>query len=261
MGRDLKVTVIGDTSVGKTSLLISYTTNTFPGEHVPTVFDNYSANAIVDNEPINLGLWDTAGSNEYDELRPLSYPGTDAFIVCFSIIDQKSLHSVTGRWLPEIEAHCGGVPIILVGTKNDLRSKPDVVEQLKAEGTRPVTADEGARVAAQMKAYKYIECSALTQENLQEVFQETIRSVIRKGSSGSGASSSSASGTTSKSSGTKGKEDKKSSSSSKKDDKKSAKDDKKSSKDDKSSKDTGSKSKGKDDKKSDSKSGSSSKKK
>jgi len=174
----LKVTVVGDTSVGKTSLLISYTTNTFPGEHVPTVFDNYSANAIVDGEPINLGLWDTAGSNEYDELRPLSYPGTDAFIVCYSIIDMTSLVSVEKRWWPEIKANCEGVPIILVGTKNDLRTKPDILERLKAEGAKPVSHDDGKRVADLVNAYKYIECSALTQENLQEVFLETIRSVI-----------------------------------------------------------------------------------
>jgi len=185
MGRDLKVTVIGDMFVGKMSLFISYTTNTFPGEHVPTVFDNYSANAIVDNEPINLGLWDTAGSAEYDELRPLSYPGTDAFIVCYSIIDPKSLNAVTMRWVPEIEAHCAGVPIILVGTKNDLRAKQDIIEQLKAIGAKPVSQDDGNKAAAQIKAYKYIECSALTQENLQEVFQETIRSVIKKDAKGS----------------------------------------------------------------------------
>jgi len=157
MGRDLKVTVVGDTSVGKTSLLISYTTNTFPGEHVPTVFDNYSANAIVDGEPINLGLWDTAGSNEYDELRPLSYPGTDAFIVCYSIIEYASLTGVEKRWWPEIKQHCDGVPIILVGTKNDLRSKADILERLKAEGTKPVSHDDGKRVADLVNAYKYIE--------------------------------------------------------------------------------------------------------
>lgn len=98
--------------------------------------------------------------------------------MCYSIIDQASLKSVTDRWFPEIDANCAGVPIILVGTKNDLRSKPDIIEQLKAEGSKPVSAEDGQKVAAHIKAYKYIECSALTQENLQEVFQETIRAVI-----------------------------------------------------------------------------------
>jgi small GTP-binding protein len=125
--KGIKCVVVGDSDVGKTSLLISYTTNTFPQDYIPGVWDNYSINVMFDTKQINLGLWDTSGQQDYDRLRPLSYPMTDVFLLCFSVVSPASYDNAMMKYFPEMRFHAPNAPIILVGTKTDLRHDPDIV--------------------------------------------------------------------------------------------------------------------------------------
>uniref|UniRef100_A0A2M4APD4 Putative ras similarity family n=1 Tax=Anopheles triannulatus TaxID=58253 RepID=A0A2M4APD4_9DIPT len=169
--RPLKITTVGDGMVGKTCMLITYTQNEFPSEYVPTVFDNHACNITVDNGSYALTLWDTAGQEDYERLRPLSYPNTDCFLICYSISNRTSFDNVLSKWCPELRHHGPSVPIVLVGTKSDLR----VVGSEKF-----VTTAEGKKLKQKIKAYALVECSAKRKQNLAEVFEEAVRAAERK---------------------------------------------------------------------------------
>ncbi|PIO63034.1 Ras family protein, partial [Teladorsagia circumcincta] len=72
---------------------------------------------MIGGEPYTLGLFDTAGQEDYDRLRPLSYPQTDVFLVCFSVVAPASFENVREKWVPEIAHHCSKTPFLLVGTQ------------------------------------------------------------------------------------------------------------------------------------------------
>jgi small GTP-binding protein len=166
--KHIKIVVVGDGAIGKTCLLISYTTNAFPGEYIPTVFDNYSVNVMYNEQAINLQLWDTAGQEDYKKLRPLSYPQTDVFIIAFSLIDPVTLENVENAWVQEIKEHCPNAPYILVGLKSDLRDTP-------MDGMTPIPKRKGEEMTKKIGGFDYVECSSYKAINLKEVFEAAIK--------------------------------------------------------------------------------------
>jgi len=176
----IKLVVVGDGAVGKTCLLISYANNKFPEDYIPTFFDNYVVNVQAGDKHIELGLWDTAGQEEYDRLRPLSYANASVFLVCFSVTNPVSFENVQAKWYPEVTHLCPDVPQILVGTKMDTRSDEALLSKLRSQGQKPITPEEGAALAKKLNSVKYIECSAKTNENLKTVFDEAIKAVLFK---------------------------------------------------------------------------------
>ncbi|KNE59176.1 cell division control protein 42 [Allomyces macrogynus ATCC 38327] len=129
---------------------------------------------MIGDEPYTLGLFDTAGQEDYDRLRPLSYPQTDVFLVCFSVVAPSSFENVREKWYPEVEHHCPRVPCLLVGTQIDLRDDPATLERLEKLRQRPITQEQGEALARELHMEKYVECSALTQRGLKNVFDEAI---------------------------------------------------------------------------------------
>jgi len=167
---------MGNDNVGKTCMLISFTENSFPTDYMPTVFDNYSTQVNVDDKVYQLELWDTAGQDAtYDKTRQISYPQTEVFLICFSVVAPVSYNNITTKWAPEIREHCPNTPVILVGTKIDLRIDKETTNALRKEGLSPITFDQGTQKAKELKFNKYMECSALTQKGLKSIFDEAVR--------------------------------------------------------------------------------------
>jgi len=250
---DIKLVVVGDGGVGKTSLLVSYTHNYFPGDYIPTVFEHYTANVVwsssknshrnnsgsgsssssgkrarnisghfsssssssnnnskspstpsrINNQGIGIGqrldslgspssprtpnsddkivrlsLWDTAGQEDYDKLRPMSYPHTNVFMLCYSSVDPETALNIGRKWVPEIREHTPNVPIILVATKIDMRDHRSVVIKMNEKRTVPLSRDDGLQMVRDYKLDGFIECSALSKKGLMEAFDECIAAVV-----------------------------------------------------------------------------------
>ncbi|KAH8852979.1 Ras-like GTP-binding protein isoform 2 [Schistosoma japonicum] len=174
-----KLVIVGDGACGKTCLLIVFSKDQFPEVYVPTVFENYVADIEVDNKQVELALWDTAGQEDYDRLRPLSYPDTDVILMCFSIDTPDSLENIPEKWTPEVRHFCPDVPIVLVGNKKDLRSENSTRDDGHRGKQEFVKSDEGYAMADRIHAYSYIECSAKTKEGVREVFETATRAALQ----------------------------------------------------------------------------------
>ncbi|EEB07587.1 rho family GTPase Rho5 [Schizosaccharomyces japonicus yFS275] len=175
-----KLVIVGDGACGKTCLLIVFSKGTFPEVYVPTVFENYVADVNVDGRHIELALWDTAGQEDYDRLRPLSYPDSHVILICFAVDAPESLDNVQEKWISEVLHFCSNLPIILVACKKDLRNDPKTIEELSKTNEKPISSEEGEAVAQKIGAFKYLECSAKQNDGVQEVFETAARASMMK---------------------------------------------------------------------------------
>ncbi|ODM96509.1 Ras-like GTP-binding protein Rho1 [Orchesella cincta] len=171
--------VVGDGGCGKTSLLSTFNRNQFPETYVPTEFDISTAQMKLDGNQVELTIRDTSGQEDYDRLRPLSYPNSNAVLVCFAVDAPDSLENVAEKWSPEIQYYCRDIPVILVGNKMDLRDDPNTIHKLSKKQQEPVTFGDGVWVAQKIGAQAYLECSAKSGERVQNVFETAAKVALQ----------------------------------------------------------------------------------
>ncbi|KAI8849609.1 P-loop containing nucleoside triphosphate hydrolase protein [Chytridium lagenaria] len=164
-----KLVVVGDGGCGKTALLTVFATGVFPSTYIPTVFETINKVFAVDGRTMEFALWDTAGQEEFERLRPLSYSESHIIVICFDITSRDSLENIAQKWYPEVNQYCHGVPIIVVGCKADARSKGQ---------PNCVSYEEGRNAATRIGAKSYVECSAMENQNVAEVFLHAGRIVL-----------------------------------------------------------------------------------
>ncbi|KAN0045538.1 hypothetical protein ACTA71_005916 [Dictyostelium dimigraforme] len=172
----LKLLVLGDCKIGKTTMMMTYSTGSFPTGYVPTIVDATSLDIQYEDKVCHVGFWDTSALEEHDRLRPLSYPQTDVIIVCFSIDSPKSFENVSKKWILEIREYAPtGTPIILLGTKSDLREDVNTINSLKQINQQPISYKQGLSLSKEIKATIYLECSALCNQGVSEIFKQVCR--------------------------------------------------------------------------------------
>uniref|UniRef100_A0A7E4V8E5 Rho-related GTP-binding protein RhoG n=1 Tax=Panagrellus redivivus TaxID=6233 RepID=A0A7E4V8E5_PANRE len=176
----IKCVVVGDENVGKTAMLFSYTKNMFPGAYVPTIVETFTTTVHISEKAYNLHIFDTAGQETCDRLRPLSYQKANLIIICFSVVNPASFENVKDKWFPEVRHYCPNTPFILVGTQSDLRSDPEVNETLANEKQTQVSFAAGFQLAKEYNAIRYVECSAYNQRGLKEIFDHGVIAVINQ---------------------------------------------------------------------------------
>ncbi|RCK54595.1 GTP-binding protein RHO2 [Candida viswanathii] len=166
-----KLVIVGDGACGKTSLLYVFTLGEFPSEYHPTVFENYVTDCRIDGKPVQLALWDTAGQEEYERLRPLSYNNSHIILIAFSLNTPDSLDNARTKWVIEVKKYCPNTPYLLCGLKKDLRSDTN-------DRVNFVQFDMGQNMAHAIGAKKYLESSALTGEGVDDIFEFAVRTSL-----------------------------------------------------------------------------------
>ena len=169
----IKIGLVGDGAVGKTTFLLSYTAKSFLTEYTPTIFDNFCQIEPVGNDVFNVSLWDTAGQDEYSTYRAGCYNNCnfDVFLLCFSVTQRSSFRNIKNKWINELKKYATNVPVIVCGTQIDLRDEND---------KEHIGKKEGEKMAKELKAKRYVECTSKDYETTHNVVLAAIEDYLER---------------------------------------------------------------------------------
>lgn len=160
-----KLLIIGDSGVGKSSLLLRFADNTFSPNYITTIGVDFKIRTItVDDERVKLQIWDTAGQERFRTITSTYYRGTHGVIVVYDVTSGESFANVK-RWLHEIDQNCDSVQKILVGNKCD-------------DPERRVVVQSDAKRFADQMSIQFFETSAKDNVNVEEMFNAITRLVL-----------------------------------------------------------------------------------
>ena len=179
--KPIKCVIVGDSAVGKTSLILACATNGFPEDPIPHVYHNTAIEVKNGNKTVIMEVRDTGGGSEYDLARPLTYTDADVYLLCFSVGSPTSYHNIMSKWYPELCIYGPKTPIILVGTKTDLRQDKEVKEELEWQSLATIEYERGVQLMKEIGAATYMECSSLKErDDVQAIFEEAAKTVQRQ---------------------------------------------------------------------------------
>ncbi|MFX0133008.1 MAG: Rab family GTPase [Candidatus Hodarchaeota archaeon] len=173
-----KIVVVGDSAVGKTSLIKRYTINTFEKDYISTLGMHFSRyEEMLSGIMVELFLWDLAGQESFATLRERFYKGSSGAIIVFSLAPEEieSYHHID-KWLSNIKEACGNIPVVLFGNKADL-----VDQDALASSPNYETSDVHVKKLAQdYNISEYFRTSALTGQGVKDAFQTLVKRLYHR---------------------------------------------------------------------------------
>ena len=169
-----QILIIGDSTVGKTSILSRYTNGTFNSNYLATVgLDNFSKDEIIDNKTIRIKIWDTAGQERYKSLTKGFFRNAQGIVIVYDVTNQETFDNLI-YWINSIKNHMESeidkIPVIVIGNKIDLEER-----EVKFEDAQLFCKD---------KNYPYFETSAKNGTNIDEAMRSLVKEIINKNNKG-----------------------------------------------------------------------------